>query len=108
MRKLIALACLVALVTTAAAFSACRVQCCAKHASAACVHKSHHDAPVTTAKHATTIAKAIVVVHCAIAEVSQPSRITDVARTLRNVIAFGALRVDDDIGLHTLLATLLI
>jgi len=54
------------------------------------------------------MAKAIVVAHSAIADVSQPVRVTRIARTLRNVIAFGALRVDDDIGLHALFATLLI
>lgn len=39
---------------------------------------------------------------------SQPMAAIRAANADRNVVAFGALRTDDDVGLHTLLSTFLI
>lgn len=68
------------------------------------------DAPSTPAKQPTKAQRAIT----AVARALQPPRIqpaavdADAADGVRNTISFGALRVDDDIGLRALLATFLI
>ena len=110
MRKLIAIACLAAAASTAVALSTCLMNCCAMHHVASCMHRSQH-APVTAAKQTMSIAKFV--------PAPLPARMVGVdatrvppaphgIRALRNVITLGALRVDDDIGLHTLFVVFLI
>jgi hypothetical protein len=109
-RKLIAIACLAAAASTAVALSTCLMNCCAMHHVASCMHKSQH-APVTAAKQTMSIAKFVPApsaAHMAIVDATRTPRATPSMRALRNVISFGALRVDDDIGLHTLFVVFLI
>jgi hypothetical protein len=74
---------------------------------------AHHDqpAPATPASVKRAPVPATIAVSCPMrvaATDAAPLRAAHVARSLRNIRSLGALRVDDDIGLHALFVTFLI
>lgn len=72
--------------------------------------RSHHDHehPIVSSSSPQVSPVATIAVPVCLDRTAAKVPLSSVARTGRNVIAFGALRTDSDIGLHSLLATYLI
>jgi hypothetical protein len=72
-------------------------------------HDSRTPATPAQSKSQPTIAKVLLAKAVTFERrLALPRRVVRSARAVRNLCSLGALRVDDDIGLHTFLATFLI
>jgi hypothetical protein len=124
MRKLIAAAWILGSTVSAAALALFLFGCCVlpfhdvvHRAFPICGHiagvlsHAHHDqpAPATPASVKRAPVPATIAARLPIRALdAAPLRVALLARSLRNIRSLGALRVDDDIGLHALFVTFLI